>query len=232
MIISTRNPREEREIEMKKIMNITSTFRGWLGLITFKSSEKYWINRYKEGGNSGYGSYGKLARFKADILNDFVDKNSVNTTIEYGCGDGHQLSLAKYPHYIGYDISPAAIWHNKRTFIDDRTKYFYLLDDYKGEKADLTLSLDVIYHLTEDDVFEKHTTLLFQSSLKYVIVYSTNYDYYSFFDPHIKHRHFTKWVEINLPGWKLINHIPNKFSRRYLGNSKADFFIYQNQQAS
>ena len=36
----------------------------------FPGSEKYWEKRYIAGGNSGAGSYGKLAEFKAEVLND------------------------------------------------------------------------------------------------------------------------------------------------------------------
>lgn len=200
--------------------------------MTFNSSEKYWINRYKDGGNSGHGSYGELSRFKADILNDFVDQNNVNTIIEYGCGDGNQLKLAKYPHYIGFDISPDAITLCKKIFGNDSTKAFYLMNEYDGQNADLTLSLDVIYHLVEDDVFENYMRLLFDSSKKYVVLYSSNVNANSFSSPHVKHRKFTRWIEMKLPGWELIKHIPNTYAdaRKSKERSNADFFIYQKSE--
>jgi len=37
--------------------------------MTFDSN-KYWEERYAKGGNSGKGSYGKSAIFKADVIND------------------------------------------------------------------------------------------------------------------------------------------------------------------
>jgi SAM-dependent methyltransferase len=77
--------------------------------ILFPGSKKYWDNRYCQGGHSGAGSYGQLAEFKADVLNKFVLENDIQSVIEFGCGDGNQLSLAKYPHYIGIDVSPKAI---------------------------------------------------------------------------------------------------------------------------
>ncbi len=66
---------------------------------------KYWNGRYKAGGNSGIGSYGRLAEFKAEIINNFVADYEIHTVIEWGCGDGNQLSLAQYPQYIGFDVS-------------------------------------------------------------------------------------------------------------------------------
>ena len=67
----------------------------------FPGSAEYWENRYSAGGHSGVGSYGSFAEFKADVLNQFVSTNRVQTVVEFGCGDGNQLSLAKYPKYIG-----------------------------------------------------------------------------------------------------------------------------------
>jgi hypothetical protein len=63
----------------------------------FKGSSNYWNRRYKDGGNSGPGSYDRLAEFKADFLNRFVGENRITSVVEYGCGDGAQLSLARYP---------------------------------------------------------------------------------------------------------------------------------------
>ena len=39
---------------------------------SFAGSAAYWEERYRRGGNSGAGSYGKLAEFKAEVINDFV----------------------------------------------------------------------------------------------------------------------------------------------------------------
>ena len=39
----------------------------------FPGSNLFWINEYKTGGNSGPGSYGELANFKAKVLNHFVN---------------------------------------------------------------------------------------------------------------------------------------------------------------
>ena len=38
----------------------------------FEGSAGYWEERYAAGGDSGRGSYGKDAAFKADVLNRFV----------------------------------------------------------------------------------------------------------------------------------------------------------------
>lgn len=91
----------------------------------FTGSARYWDRHYARGGTSGAGSYGPLAGAKAEFLNNFVIKNRISSVIEFGCGDGHQLSLADYPRYIGLDVSRTAIELCKRTFMDDRTKSFF-----------------------------------------------------------------------------------------------------------
>lgn len=122
-------------------------------LKVFPGSEDYWIQRYNSGRNSGMGSYNKLAEFKAEIINEFVKDNNIETIIEYGCGDGNQLKLAEYPSYIGFEISPKAIKLCQDIFQHDKAKSFRLMTEYKGETVQLTLSLDVIYHLVEDDMY-------------------------------------------------------------------------------
>ena len=118
----------------------------------------------------------------------------------------------------------------KRMFDGDSTKQFRLTSEYGGETAELALSLDVVYHLVEDDVFESYMRRLFESATRFVIIYSSNTD-----DPsdsvatHVRHRRFTGWIENNAPAWTLAQYIPNKFP--YEGDlrkgSFADFYIYR-----
>lgn len=108
----------------------------------FDDTRSYWERRYAAGGTSGSGSYGRLAQFKAEILNAFVSENDVRTVLEFGCGDGHQLGLARYPSYTGLDVSATAVQLCKERFADDPTKSFFVYtpDDPAGawSGADLT----------------------------------------------------------------------------------------------
>jgi len=194
----------------------------------FAGSAQYWERNYLGGGTSGHGSYGKLAELKAEFLNAFVRKHDIKSITEFGCGDGHQLSLAEYPPYIGLDVSPAAICLCKQRFLNDRTKSFFLYDgncfvDSAGLfAAELTLSLDVVYHLVEDSVFENYMTHLFAAGQLYVVVYATNKEIGGP-APHVRHRQFTSWVEANCAGWQLaqVAYGPN------FGVGRADFFVYE-----
>jgi len=200
----------------------------------FTTSEKYWEDRYKRGGNSGLGSYNDLAVFKASIINAFVDKNQLSTIIEFGCGDGNQLKYFNFKSYTGYDVSSTAIAICRELHKGDSSKQFKPIGAYEGEQASLTLSLDVIYHLIEEEIFAAYMEKLFNASEKFVIVYSSNADEHpnNGMHPHVKHRKFTQWVEENAPQFKLIEHIPNKYP--YQGNtatfSYADFYIFQKQK--
>jgi hypothetical protein len=199
----------------------------------FPGSGEYWEKRYKEGGTSGGGSYNRLALFKAEVLNGFVAKNNIDSVIEFGCGDGNQLKLAAYPNYIGLDVSKKAIQMCTKVFAQDQTKSFFLYDPFaftdngKIFRVDLALSLDVIYHLVEDEVFETYMRHLFHSAEQYVIVYSSDFEGAQRF--HERDRKFTEWVEKNILDWRLKEVIKNKFPEDRTHpeeTSKADFFIY------
>jgi len=199
---------------------------------SFRGSENFWIQRYNAGGNSGPGSYNKLAEFKAEIINTFVQNNQIKTVVDFGCGDGNQLQLAKYPSYIGFDVSPKAISMCQELFMDDTSKVFKLTNQYAGEKGELAISLDVIFHLVEDKVFNTYMERLFNASSRFVIIYASNFeDNNTNRTPQLKHRNFSKWIEENCRQWKLIDHIPNRYPLRNdpYNESFSEFFIYEKQ---
>ena len=195
------------------------------------SSKDYWEKRYSKGGNSGAGSYKNLALFKASIINNFVIQNNINTVIEWGSGDCNQLSLANYKNYIGYDVSQTAINICKKKFNYDKTKTFIHMSDHftNDRKADLSISLDVIYHLLEDSVFNLYMQNLFNSSKKYVIIYSSNVD--KKWEKHVRHRKFTDWIDKYISNeWKIKEYIPNKYPfdiKNQDSTSFSDFYFYE-----
>jgi len=194
----------------------------------FLPSHLYWPARYNTGGISGPGSRGRLAQFKARVLNDFVAKNGIGSVIEFGCGNGDQLSLARYPRYVGVDISRTALAQCRARFAGDDTKTFVLLRDHRGGVHDLAISLDVIFHLVEDSGFNQHMESLFSSARRFVIIYSSNHDDLNWAF-HIRHRSHSRWVEANRPDWKLVSSVPNEFPLDAAGSddtSFADFYVY------
>jgi SAM-dependent methyltransferase len=200
-------------------------------LIPFRTSSQYWTDRYERCGNSGAGSYNRLALFKSDFLNNFVREHNIQSVVEFGSGDGAQLALAEYPCYIGYDISPKAVELCKNRFRGDYTKEFRLVGDMQPSSADLALSLDVIYHLIENDVFDRYMHQLFDAASRFVIIYSSNEDK-AWTGLHVRHRHFTPWIEQNRPEWKLHRIIPNAYpfdEKDQDNTSFADFHVFARQ---
>lgn len=196
----------------------------------FNNSIDYWEKRYKQGDTSGLGSHGKFAEFKAKIINTFVEKNSIKTIIEFGCGDGNQLSYFVLPSYIGLDVSKIALEKCVSKFKNDTTKRFFYYDPFLFVnnnsifQAELALSLEVIFHLVEDNIYEKYIQDLFSSVKKYVIIYSSNFkEKRKKISPHVRHREFTKDIIKLCPDWHHIKTIKS----RYPEETFSDFFIFK-----
>src|SRR6266513_1950789 len=188
----------------------------------FPGSAKYWNERYRSGGTSGAGSYGALAQFKADFLNEFVAHHNVRSVIEFGCGDGAQLALARYPKYIGLDVSPIAIKTCIAKFPRDPAKSFFLYDGecYADNQAiftaDLGLSLDVVYHLIEDRIFERYMENLFGAARRFVIIYSSNRDEV-IPNTHVRHRLFSDYVATRCSDYSLLEHVEQRYPIKIYG---------------
>jgi SAM-dependent methyltransferase len=197
----------------------------------FRGSSSYWEQRYRRGGTSGAGSYGRLAGFKAEILNDFVASEGIASIVEFGCGDGAQLALARYPAYVGIDVAPTSIALCRARFAEDPTKQFHLSSELPSifGSYDLALSLDVIYHLVEDAVFDAYMTRLFAHGRRFVAVYASNCEQTTA-SPHVRHRIFTRWVERHVPQWRLWRHVPNRYPfdpAQPDETSFADFYFFR-----
>ncbi len=197
-------------------------------------SAQYWENRYKSGGNSGEGSYDRFAEFKAEVINGFIVEKRIKRAIEFGCGDGNQASLINYPEYIGLDVSETAVENCINKFRSDPAKSFFI---YNGNafsdkvgvfSSDLSLSLDVLYHLIEKEIYIQHLKHLFSVSKKYVIIYSSNV--YVPQRAHEYHREFLKDIEIIFKdSWKLEKVIENKYPAKNiddLSGSLANFYFF------
>lgn len=219
---------------LKAIVKAVPVLGPWLVRLRgapagFKTSSDYWDRRYRAGGTSGAGSYDRLAEFKADFLNRFVAEHQIGSVIEFGSGDGAQLQRARYPSYLGVDISATAVARCRALFADDATKRFLQPDAVPpGTTAELALSLDVIYHLVEDPVFEAYMRQLFGAAVRFVIIYSSDMDQ-AWTAEHVRHRRFTQWVAQNMPGWRLQATIKNAYPYDAADpdrTSFADFHVF------
>ncbi|MFB9236890.1 hypothetical protein ACFFWC_15230 [Plantactinospora siamensis] len=204
----------------------------------FPGSAQYWQRHYAAGGTSGNGSAGRLAEFKAEILNDLVQRNRIRSVVEFGCGDGQQLALASYPRYLGLDVAPAILDGTMARFSADPTKSFLRYDPHRFVDpagfvtAELALSLDVIYHLVEDDTYALHLRHVFGAASRMVVLFTSDADTLTLRErtaPHVRHRSVVADIRARLPHWTLVDRIPNRFPYQGSGTetSFADFFVYQ-----
>ena len=181
-----------------------------------------WDKRYRLGGGSGYGSTGILADYKIKIINDFITSFKIKSIIDFGCGDGYISNYIEVQEYLGLDISKTAIEicekNNKKV-----SKKFKLLSEYKGETADSSISLDVIYHLVEENDFRKHIKDLFMSANSFCLIYSNRTQGTPSRAPHIRWIDWARYVSMLVPYAIPLKHIPNPFSDL----TGCDFFLYE-----
>ena len=195
--------------------------------LRFQGSADYWERRYRAGGGSGAGSTGRLANFKAEVLNRLVIDHRVNSVVEFGCGDGQQLAHAQYPSYLGFDVSPASVELCRQRFANDPRKRFQLVTA-APEAADLALSLDVVFHLVEDDVFDAYMRRLFGAARRLVAIYASDRDEPTK-DAHVRHRDISSWVSMFASDWVRMALIRNPYPWdpvRPAETSFADFHIF------
>jgi cyclopropane fatty-acyl-phospholipid synthase-like methyltransferase len=195
-------------------------------------SRKYWELRYQSEWNSGVGSYGENAEAKAKILNTLVEKYSIDKLIEFGCGDGNNLQFYKIPNYLGLDVSAKTISNCIERYKEDKSKSFMAYDPMVFHNlgnvidVDATISLDVIFHLVEKDIFEKYMRDLFSLSKKYVFIFSSDHEDNDNSSIHVRHWKFTEFVKEKLPDWELLEVLECKTKS---GQQLDNWYVYKNK---
>lgn len=196
-------------------------------------SNVYWEERYKNGGNSGAGSYDKIAEYKGRVINNLCLKYTVDIVAEYGCGDGNNLRLyTNIKNYVGYDVSNTAILQRQKEYITDRTKTFI---HYDGTRApwngsplpiyDMTMSLDVLYHLVDINIWKTYLENLFTTSSKIVVIFATDIDRPA--SNHVLFRKFTQYIATHFKCWSLEPEPPKEVQK----GTSARFYVYQHKEA-
>jgi trans-aconitate methyltransferase len=135
-----------------------------------------WDERYRAGGNSGYGSYGPQLVDKLTYITQTV--KNIESIVDVGCGDfnfGRNL-MGFYPNttYLGLDISKVVIDQNKSRYLG----YNFQLMEVAGDipSADLVLCMDVLFHLTEEDKKQEVLEKLKNAWKKYLVLTAINFD--------------------------------------------------------
>jgi SAM-dependent methyltransferase len=166
-------------------------------------SGAYWTERYERGRTSGSGSYGRLAAYKADHVNALVTRLGVTSVLEFGSGDGNQAALFDFADYTGVDVSPLVVKACHERFADRPGWRFLTTEDVARAplRADMTLSLDVVYHLVEDAVFDAYMQQLCASAERYVLIYASDHEAATA-NPHVRHRAYSDWMAASAPDFR------------------------------
>jgi SAM-dependent methyltransferase len=197
------------------------TWKNW-----FPGSAAHWERHYEHGGNSGPGSYGESASYKAHVINQFIRERDIRSIVEFGCGDGNQLAAIDVEQYTGLDVSKNAIQRcierhggsPKRSFMWYDQNYFH--NPQQIVSADCAVSLDVVFHLIEDDVFARYIANLFSCGRRFVIIYGLDQN-----DPprghvSVRYRKYSDYIAENVRDFRIADHAPrtDKF---------GDFYLYE-----
>ena len=197
-------------------------------------SAKYWEQRYQKNKNgSGDGSYGRLAQFKAEVINTILAENNPSSIIDYGVGDGNQLRSLVIPDtcsYLGLDVSRTAIANLRKNKSFDRYRFETVPSAGRlPYKADVTMSMDVLYHLVERQVFDAYVKNLFCMAKRMVIIYARDAD--EKIADHVLCRPFVSLARSL--GWQVRQMIPNKYpvgkDKSQKGVSMSSFWIFTPQ---
>ncbi|UPK44325.1 class I SAM-dependent methyltransferase [Paenibacillus pabuli] len=137
----------------------------------------YWEQTYSSGETSGRGPYGVLAEFKAEVVNGLIQREGISSVIEFGCGDGNQLQYMNYDTYLGVDVAGSSVRLCASKFANDTSKSFMLYTPglwiNRGfMQADLTVCLDVLYHITDETDFRNTLYDILHSSTEWVVLYT------------------------------------------------------------
>lgn len=148
------------------------------------TTKEYWNSRYKNGGDSGYGSYDEQLGKKLKWLSDL----NITSISELGCGDFNfgKALLYMYPTaaYMGSDISSVMVTQLQK----DYPKISFTTDNQDLQQADLVLCIDVLFHILEDDEYEKTLDIIENIQTKYLAI--TAYEYDQDVSAHVKIRKF------------------------------------------
>jgi len=147
----------------------------------------YWEDRYKKGQNSGSGSYGQNADFKAEIVNRVIDEYKCKDMVEFGCGDANQMNLFKRIPYVGYDISPTIITQNRAKYKNMKDVIFQDIDmGCTFDKfKDISICVDVLFHLTIEEDWLKLIDHVCNAAKKVIVITTNTEEVKEEYFPHV-----------------------------------------------
>ena len=96
----------------------------------------------------------------------------------------------------------------------------YFHDPLRVVSADCALSLDVIFHLLEDDVFAANMQNLFNCGRRFVIVYGTDEEEIRRKHVSVRLRKYSDYIAANIPEFRAALRVTRK-------EGFGDFYLYE-----
>ena len=128
----------------------------------------------------------------------------VTSVVELGIGDGNQSSLFEIPFYAGIDVVPQIVARARERFADRPGWTFHEVGNLgpQDRRCDMSMSLDVIYHLVEEEVYDRYMRDLMGFADRFVLVYASDHDADAR-ARHVRHRNYGRWIAQSAPDWRL-----------------------------
>ena len=190
----------------------------------YSRDQEYWDNRYRSGGDSGAGSKGRLADFKVETLNNIIRRESINSLLDFGSGDGQIARRLDVEKPWLTDSSRVSRKELRRQAFGRvvHPRIAPLLS------VEMGISLDVTYHITDESLFTNYMTSLLKVSKRFVVIYSRIDELGPKIPRHIKSNDFVRFIE-ERSDWELTEKIDNPFKfepEDRSHTSKSDFYVF------
>ncbi len=201
----------------------------------YKDATAYWTKRYEVGMGSGIGSRGQLAHYKAEFVNDFIRDHAIGSLIDLGCGDGHIAAMLQVERYLGLDIVPSSIGLCRSQFGNRPDMTFTPISAGSiGNfehflSCDLSLSMDVSFHIVDEAEFAAHVRRLCMFTSRYAILYSSRSQETTRSlngeapRAHKLHRDIVAAVQTEAPDFRYLGEEPHPYPEE----SQARFHIFE-----
>jgi len=200
---------------------------------TRTETANYWERRYSSGGMSNTQDvvdqhvFPTLYKWRSVWLRHIFKHATAEgrplSVLDLGVGDGRQafniLCGGQVESLTGLDVSWFTVHALENRLNSDRPLgcadmdvYWYdgfiLPQEIHGLTFDVTLSLQVVFHLLEDALFERYMALLFMLAREVVVVHAPDIDDALPQIAHMRYRRFSSWVATWRPDWELKLRVP------------------------
>lgn len=142
------------------------------------NEKEFWNKKYANGGISGRGSIGVYRNWKWVVIRNKIGMRFRNI-IDVGCGD---LSFWEHPianvilknskSYVGIDISDHIVERNKK---NNPSMWFICAgshEEQQGIRGDLVLVMDLLFHIMDEENFEKTLENICKYANQDLVVYT------------------------------------------------------------